>query len=204
MVLARLQVRGHSGKHPPVGLSSWSSPLWRSPQSANLIGEQEKHFKYERSSLPAVTATDKRTTGWTNTLAAAEKKLLTIFLDVLTAAVDHPGHLAVNGIEAQPFVPVLLLFAWRLSWQGELQRLEQARLVVVQVGDGVHWHASLEVNNCFIQIQTPWRRSVAQSATNRVILPYPPACSGCRLGRVGRCRLIGCLWCGAQRGVAAG
>lgn len=57
---------------------------------------------------------------------------------MLTAAVDHPGHLAVDGIEAQPFVPVLLLFARRLGGQGELQRLKQARLVVVQVGDGVH------------------------------------------------------------------
>lgn len=57
---------------------------------------------------------------------------------MLTAAVDHPGHLAVDGIEAQPFVPVLLLFARRLGGQGELQRLKQAGLVVVQVGDGVH------------------------------------------------------------------
>lgn len=45
---------------------------------------------------------------------------------------------------------------------------------------------------------------LAQSAINRVILPYPPACSGCRLGRVGRRRLIGCLGRGAQGGVAAG
>lgn len=68
---------------------------------------------------------------------------LTVFLDVLTAAVDHPRHLAIDWIEAQPFVPVLFLFARRLRRQGELQRLEEARLVVVQVRDGVHRHGSL-------------------------------------------------------------
>ena len=62
----------------------------------------------------------------------------TVFLDVLTAAVDHPGHLTVDGIEAQPLVPVLLLFARRLGRQGELQGLEQAGLVVIQVRDRVH------------------------------------------------------------------
>lgn len=66
------------------------------------------------------------------------KELLTVFFDVLAAAVDHPGHLAVDGIEAQPFVPVLLLLARRLGRQRELQGLEQAGLVVVQVRDGVH------------------------------------------------------------------
>lgn len=66
------------------------------------------------------------------------KQQITVFFDVLTAAVDHPGHLTVNGIEAQPFVPVLLLFIQRFSRQGELQRLQQAGLVVVQVCDGVH------------------------------------------------------------------
>lgn len=61
--------------------------------------------------------------------------MLTIFLDVLTAAVHHSGHLTVNGIEAQPFVPVLLLFTWRFSRQRELQCLEKAGLVVIQVCD---------------------------------------------------------------------
>lgn len=65
---------------------------------------------------------------------------------MLTAAVDHPGHLTVDGIEAQPFVSVLLLFAWRFSRQGELQRLEETRLVVVQVCNGVHRHAALVGN----------------------------------------------------------
>lgn len=64
---------------------------------------------------------------------------------MLTAAVDHSGHLAVDGVEAQPLVPVLLLFVGRFGRQGELQGLEQARLVVVQVRDGVHRHGSLEV-----------------------------------------------------------
>lgn len=57
---------------------------------------------------------------------------------MLTAAVDHSGDLTIDGIEAQPFVPVLLLLTWRFGRQRELQRLEQAGLVVVQVCDGVH------------------------------------------------------------------
>lgn len=80
----------------------------------------------------------------THAMVRAVKWLLTVFLDVLTAAVDHPGHLAVDGIEAQPLVPMLLLLTRRVGRQRELQRLEQARLVVVQVGDGVHRHAPLE------------------------------------------------------------
>lgn len=72
---------------------------------------------------------------------------LTIFLNVLTAAVDHPRHLTVDGIETQPFISVLFLFAWRFSRQGELQRLEETRLVVIQVCDGVHRHATLVRNN---------------------------------------------------------
>lgn len=76
----------------------------------------------------------------------------TVFLDVLTAAVDHPGHLPVDGVQAQTFVPVLFLLALRLGRQGELQRLEEAGLVVVQVCDGIHRHASLVGNHAFDSI----------------------------------------------------
>ncbi len=77
------------------------------------------------------------------------KELLTVFLDVLTAAVDHPWHLTVDGIEAQSFVPVLLLLTRRLSRQRELQSLEKAGLVVVQVSDRVNRHASLKIKCTF-------------------------------------------------------
>lgn len=81
--------------------------------------------------------------GTDHKLGAALNWTLTIFLDVLTAAVNHPGDLPVDGIEAQPLVPVLLLLVRCFSWQGQLQRLQEAGLVVVQVSDGVHRHSSL-------------------------------------------------------------
>lgn len=52
--------------------------------------------------------------------------VLTIFLDVLTAAVHNPWHLTVDRIQTQPFVPVFLLLTGSFGWQGELQRLQQA------------------------------------------------------------------------------
>jgi len=79
---------------------------------------------------------------------------LTVFLNVLAAAVHHPGHLAVDGVEAQPFVPVLLILIRRLERQRELQGLEEAGLVVVQVRDGVHRHGALRVNRAFFSVQT--------------------------------------------------
>lgn len=99
---------------------------------------------------------------------------------MLTAAVDHPGHLTVDGIEAQPFVPVLLLFAWCFGRQWELQRLQQAGLIVIQVCDGVHWHATLDVigNVGLIQVQLPYNLYILQNSVSLTLLRARGAASG--------------------------
>lgn len=128
---------------------------------------------------------------------------ITVFFDVLTAAVDHPGHLAVDGIEAQPFVPVLLLLTRRFGRQRELQRLQQAGLVVIQVCDGVHWHATLEVIGIAGSVSLKHTYFPILHLRPESGISHPPACPGCCLRRVGGW-LVGGLGCGTQRGVAAG
>lgn len=112
-------------------------------------------------------------------------KQITVFFDVLTAAVDHPGHLAVDGIEAQPFVPVLLLLARRFGRQGELQCLQQAGLVVIQVCDGVHRHSTLDRILIAGSVSLKHAYFPILHLRSESGISHPPACPGCCLRRVG-------------------
>ncbi len=71
----------------------------------------------------------------------------------MTAApLQHPGHLSVDGVEAELSLgsPVRRAPAarWLLQLQlgrvGELQRLQQAGLTLYKVGDGVHGQTTLQ------------------------------------------------------------
>lgn len=81
------------------------------------------------------------------------KEALTIFLQVLAAAVQHTRHLSVDGVQAELRVAHLLLLAGRLHGHGQLQSLQQTRVTVVQVSDAVHRHAALQEIN-----QSPFRQ----------------------------------------------
>lgn len=69
--------------------------------------------------------------------------ICTMFLQVQAAALHYPGHLSKDVVEAEILVPLLLLVAGCLGWQGQLQGLQQTRLVVIQVSDAIHRHSSL-------------------------------------------------------------
>lgn len=77
---------------------------------------------------------------------------LTVVLDVSAAALQHPGNLPVDGVQAElvlgsgsgsPFRGALLL-QLQLCGVGQLQRLQQARLTLHQVGDRVHRQPALK------------------------------------------------------------
>ena len=76
-------------------------------------------------------------------LCTSASELCTIFFQVLAAEIHYPRHLPVNGVEAELFVLVLLPAAGRLVRPGELESLQQPRLVVIQVGDAIHRHSTL-------------------------------------------------------------
>lgn len=72
---------------------------------------------------------------------------LTVSLDVTAAPLQHAGHLPVDGVEAQlglgPSLRGARLLQLQLGRVRELQRLQQARLTLHEVGDGVHRQAAL-------------------------------------------------------------
>lgn len=81
---------------------------------------------------------------------------LTVGLDVTAAPLQHLGHLLVDGVEAQLGLGPPLrrasassassarrLHQLQLGRVRELQRLQQARLTLHQVGDGVHGQPAL-------------------------------------------------------------
>lgn len=76
--------------------------------------------------------------------------LLTVVLDVAAAPLQHPGHLSVDGVEAELGLGPPLRRAARRLLQlelgrvGELQCLQQARLTIYEVGDGVHGQTALQ------------------------------------------------------------
>lgn len=67
---------------------------------------------------------------------------LTVVLDVTAAPLHHPRHLSVDGVEAElglgPPLRARRLLQLQLGWVGELQRLQQSRLALYKVRDGVH------------------------------------------------------------------
>lgn len=69
---------------------------------------------------------------------------LTMVLDVTAAPLQDTGHLSVDGVQAELCLSPSLrrAAAWRLHHlqlgrMGELQRLQQSRLTLHEVGDGV-------------------------------------------------------------------
>lgn len=86
---------------------------------------------------------------------------LTVGLDVTAAPLQHPGHLPVDGVEAELGLgPPLRRAGWLLQLQlgrvRELQRLQQARLTIYKVRDGVHWQTTLQGGER-IDVTTLWR-----------------------------------------------
>lgn len=71
-------------------------------------------------------------------------------LDVAAAPLQHPGHLSVDGVEAELGLGPPLrraarrLLQLQLGRVGELQRLQQAGLTIYEVGDGVHGQTALQ------------------------------------------------------------
>lgn len=72
---------------------------------------------------------------------------LTVSLDVAAAPLQDARHLSVDGVEAQfrlrPPLGRAGLLQLQLSRVRELQRLQQARLTLYKVRDGVHWQTAL-------------------------------------------------------------
>lgn len=70
------------------------------------------------------------------------KRSLTVSLDVAAAPLQDARHLSVDGVEAQlrlsPPLGGTGLFQLQLRRVRELQRLQQARLTLYKVRDGVH------------------------------------------------------------------
>lgn len=72
---------------------------------------------------------------------------LTVSLDVTAAPLQHTRHLSVDGVEAQlglgPPLGRADIFKLQLGRVRELQRLQQARLTLYKVRDGVHRQTAL-------------------------------------------------------------
>lgn len=81
---------------------------------------------------------------------------LTVSLDVTAAPLQHPGNLSIDGVQAElglgPPVPsraaaaaaTRRLLQLQFGWVRELQCLQQARLTLYKVGDGVHRQTTLQ------------------------------------------------------------
>lgn len=101
------------------------------------------HIKSESSENYAISSVK---AAWT---AAAS---LTVRLDVTAAPLHHSRHLPVDGVEAELVLGPALrsrLLQLQLGRVGELQRLQQSRLALDQVGDRVHRQAALQGGGFF-------------------------------------------------------
>lgn len=74
-------------------------------------------------------------------------------LDVTAAPLQHARHLSVDGVEAQlglgPPLGRAHLFQLQLGRVRELQRLQEARLTLYKVRDGVHRQTALMATETF-------------------------------------------------------
>lgn len=80
-------------------------------------------------------------------------------LDVAAAPLQHLGHLSVDGVEAELRLGPPLrraarrLLQLQLGRVGKLQRLQQARLTIYKVGDGVHGQTALQRKELLLTFQ---------------------------------------------------
>lgn len=90
--------------------------------------------------------------------------MCTVFLQVLAAEIHRPGHLSVNRVKAELFVTALLPVASCLFWQGQLEGLQEPRLVIIKVSDAIHRHSTLSSR----RVTTTLSVTVASHRTQRL------------------------------------
>lgn len=69
--------------------------------------------------------------------------MCTMFFEVLAAEIHYSGHLSVDRVEAELFVPVLLPVVGGFHWQRQLEGLQESGVVVIKVSDAIHRYSAL-------------------------------------------------------------